>query len=56
MSATVAPKPRMSSSASTQALSPCSPAPIAMRLPTIRSSAKTGQAVVLPSGVMVPRS
>jgi len=56
MSATVAPEAAMRPSASTNALKPASPAPIATRPPTIETSAKTGQVVELPSGVIVPRS
>lgn len=56
MSATVASRAAMSASASTKRLRPCSPAPIETRRPVMVSSATTGQAVVEPRGVMVPRS
>jgi len=56
MSATVAPRPSISESACIKALNPCSPAPNETRFPTMDASAKTGQAVVEPRGVMVPRS
>lgn len=56
MSATTAPYARIRSSASVNRLYPCVPAPMAMRRPTMVSSAYTGQSRVLPIGTIVPRS
>ena len=55
-SATVASSALMRSSAAAATATPCSPAPSVIWRPRIRSSATTGQALVDPSGVMVPRS
>lgn len=56
MSVTVAFSPAASSTGDKKALIPGAPAPSATRPDVIRSSMYTGQATVLPSGVMVPRS
>jgi hypothetical protein len=55
-SATVAPRAATAASASTVTATPWAPAPRLTRRPATVASATTGQAVVDPNGVIVPRS